>query len=234
MDDEEPQHEVDLPDYFVARYPVTVAQFQAFVEGAGFRVGDPDALRGRPNHPVVWVSFDEARAYCEWLTDKLAHAPWTPSPLRERLADGWVVTLPSEAEWEKAARGTDGRLFPWGNEFDASKANNARSGLGATSSVGLFPGGASPSGCQDMAGNAWEWTRSLGRRTSDDDSWKYPYDPTDAQRDNLDGSSDTPRGLRGGSFRYPEYALRAAFRLRDFPVARSPGFGFRLVSSRRR
>ena len=171
MDDEEPQHEVDLPDYFVARYPVTVAQFQAFVEGAGFRVGDPDALRGRPNRPVVWVSFDEARAYREWLTDKLAHAPWD-AVAAPRASGGRLGRDVAGAKRSgRRRRGAPtGRLFPWGNEFDASKANNARSGLGATSSVGLFPGVRPQARCQDMAGNAWEWTRSLGAGPATDDS----------------------------------------------------------------
>ena len=106
---EQPQHPVDLPSYLVARYPVTVAQFRAFADEARLDIGDPACLNGLANHPVSLVSFYEALGYCQWLTDTLKNAPWTPLALSQRLADGWVVTLPSEAEWEKAARGTDNR-----------------------------------------------------------------------------------------------------------------------------
>jgi formylglycine-generating enzyme required for sulfatase activity len=113
-EEEQPPSSVDLPEFCVARYPVTVAQFRVFVEKSGFAVGDSRCLRGVPNHPVVWVSWHEALAYCRWLTDTLRSSDATPHDLRARLAEGWVVTLPSEAEWEKAARGTDGRVYPWG------------------------------------------------------------------------------------------------------------------------
>jgi formylglycine-generating enzyme required for sulfatase activity len=153
--EEQPQHVVELPDYYIARYPVTVAQFRAFVEDAPIDVGDRD-LGAVPNHPVVRVSFDEALAYSRWLTEKLRAAGWTLPVVRARLADGWVMTLPSEAEWEKAARGGDRRIYPWGDEFKVSNANSGRTGLGTTSAVGLFPAGASPCGAHDMSGNVWE------------------------------------------------------------------------------
>jgi formylglycine-generating enzyme required for sulfatase activity len=159
--DERAQHSVDLPSYFVSRYPVTVGQFRAFVEDAQFQVGHPAGLREVSNHPIRWVSFYEALAYGRWLTGKLKEETWTPAALSERLAEGWAITLPSEAEWEKAARGADGRIYPWGHNFDALKANCGENGLGTTSAVGLFPGGVSPVKCLDMSGNVCEWTRSL-------------------------------------------------------------------------
>jgi formylglycine-generating enzyme required for sulfatase activity len=158
---EQPQHVVDLPEFYVARHPVTVAQFQAFVEDTRYNIEDRDALRGVPNHPVVSVSWYEALAYCEWLTTKLRSSDATPAELRARLANGWVITLPSEAEWEKAARGRDGRIYPWDDQFEAASTNGVEKGLGTTSAVGLFPAGASPCGALDMCGYVWEWTRSL-------------------------------------------------------------------------
>ena len=195
-DDELPQHEITLSRYFIAQYPVTVAQFRAFVDATEYQPGDEDCLRGVPNHPVVWVSWHEARRYCEWLSEQLRVWEGTPEPLASLLRhQGWQVTLPSEAEWEKAARGSDGRIYPWGSEPDPNRANYADTGINTTSAVGCFPGGASPYMIEDLSGNVLEWTRSL---------WgEYPY-PTDenvqAQRENLDAGSDVARVLRGGAF----------------------------------
>jgi formylglycine-generating enzyme required for sulfatase activity len=197
---EQPQHVVELPGYFISRHPVTVAQFRRFVEAAGFRVGDPDCLRSIPNHPVRYVSFHEALAYCRWLTAELKRAEWTPPKLRERLVNGWTITLPSEAEWEKAARGSDARIYPWDDEFDASRVNGADAGLGTTSAVGLFPAGRSPVGCFDMSGNVWEWTRSLWGEGFERPRHRYPYQPDDTGREALDAEDSVLRVVRGGSF----------------------------------
>ena len=164
-DDEQPQHTVDLPyEYYMARYPVTVAQFEAFVQASGYKPRDEDCLRGLPNHPVVWVSWHDALAYCEWLTAQLREWSETPAPLAHGLRTaGWCVTLPSEAEWEKAARGADGRLYPWGDDPNPNCANYRETGIAKTSAVGCFPGGVSPYGVEEMSGNVLEWTRSLWR-----------------------------------------------------------------------
>jgi formylglycine-generating enzyme required for sulfatase activity len=232
--DEQPRHTVDLPEFWIARYPVTVAQLGAFFSDADFQVGDRDSLRGVPNHPVVLVSWHEALAYCEWLTQKLRSSPWAPADLRARLEDGWVITLPSEAEWEKAARGADGRIYPWGDEFDQSKANGLGAGLRTTSAVGLFLEGASPCGALDMSGNVWEWTRSLWEKDVEKPAFTYPYHPGDLERERLDAPDGVRRVVRGGSFYDTEYALRVAFRLRGSPGFRGGYIGFRVVSSRLR
>jgi formylglycine-generating enzyme required for sulfatase activity len=100
FDDEKPQHQVRLPRYFIARYPVTVAQFRAFVEDRGTVVEDERSLQGLPNHPVVDVTWHRALDYCAWLTERLREWPWTPEPLATLLRkDVWLVLLPSEAEW---------------------------------------------------------------------------------------------------------------------------------------
>ena len=116
-DDEMPQHKLSLPRYYIARYPVTVAQFRAFVDASGYTPEDEDSLHGLLNHPVVNITWYEALKYCQWLTERLREWEGTPEPLASLLRqEGWQVTLPSEAEWEKAARGTDGRLYPWGDD----------------------------------------------------------------------------------------------------------------------
>ena len=198
--DEQPQHEVVLPRYYLARYPVTVAQWRAFVQASGHTPRNADSLQGPANHPVVWVSWHEALAYGDWLTAQLQGWPGTPEPLAGLLRhEGWRVTLPSEAEWEKAARGTDGRRYPWGAEPDPQRENYDATGIDTTSAVGCFPTGASPYGLEEMSGNVWEWTRSLWRESSAKPIFPYPYNPDDG-REQLQAADDMPRVLRGGAF----------------------------------
>ncbi len=134
--------------YRIGRYPVTNAQYLRFVAATGHALPahwDAGTRRfppGLANHPVVFVSWHDAQAYCAWLSAR----------------DGWACRLPSEHEWERAARGVDGRAYPWGDTFDAARANVQETALRATSPVGAFPGGVSPCGALDMAGNVWEWT----------------------------------------------------------------------------
>ena len=147
-DTETPPHDVTLPAYYITRFPVTVAQFRAYAEHNDSPPEDPDSLRGPSNHPVVNVSWHEAVAYCRWLTGKLAAWDGTPDMIGRRLrGDGaersWQVILPSEAEWEKAARGTDARIYSWGDKPDPDRANYDDTRIGTTSAVGCFPGGTS-------------------------------------------------------------------------------------------
>ena len=235
-DDELPQHEVNLPGYYVARWPVIVAQFAAFVGDGGHESADPDCLKGNANHPVVRVSWHDAMAYGRWLNEQLRKlAPKrlaTADPLSESerrfwqgLADGSLgVGLPSEAEWEKAARGDDGRIYPWDDQPDPHRANYVETGLGTTNTVGCFPGGTSPRGCEEMSGNVWEWTRSL--------SGDYPYPPEGAERQGREDPAATGRRvLRGGAFRYFSAVARCADRDNDESVSRSGCCGFRVVVS---
>ena len=150
--DEQPIHPVTLPAFKMSRYPVTNAQYQAFVADGGT---EPDKYRepfGLSNHPVVGVSWDDAMAFCAWLTAQLRNTG--------ELQAAAVVRLPSEAEWEYAARGPESLIYPWGHEPqpDPELANYSETNLGATSAVGCFPRGVSRfSGCEELAGNVWEW-----------------------------------------------------------------------------
>jgi formylglycine-generating enzyme required for sulfatase activity len=202
-----------------------VAQFRAFVEDSGYQPQSEDSLQGLLNHPVANVTWYEALKYCDWLTERLREWQGTPEPLATLLCrEGWRVSLPSEAEWEKAARGTDGRIYPWGDKPDPEWANYDETGINTTNAVGCFPAGASPYGCLDMAENVREWTRSL---------WgQYPY-PTDkrrlAQRENLQAPEGEPRVRRGGAFWLNLGFVRCACRGSRLPRSRGRGLGFRVV-----
>jgi formylglycine-generating enzyme required for sulfatase activity len=212
---------VDVPAFYIGRYEVTVAQFRAFVEATRFRVDD-QALRAPLNHPVTSVSWPDALAYCRWLETKLREWPQTPPRLRALLGDGWRVTLPNEAEWEKAARGTDGRIYPWGNEPRHDRANYG--GKSATP-VGVYDCPECAFGLFDMSGNVWEWTRSPYQ--------SYPYDPAPPVpiiREHLE--TDALWVMRGGHFGDPERNVRAAIRGGADPGARRSFIGFRVVISR--
>jgi len=147
LPDEGPQHVVTLPTYWIDKYEVTNAQYKKFIDATGRR--SPDHFRnrtypeGKSDHPVTFVNWYDASAYCKWAGKR----------------------LPTDAEWEKAARGTDGRTYPWGKDFGFDKANTpqrwAKLGeKGDTTPVGSFEAGKSPYGLYDVSGNVWEWTSS--------------------------------------------------------------------------
>lgn len=208
------QGTVDLPVFYIGRYEVTLAQFRAFVEATAFRV-DGKALGGAPHHPVAFVSWPDALSYCRWLETRLRDWPHTPAQLSRLLHDGFRVTLPTEAQWEKAARGTDGRIFPWGNEPRPDRANY---GGESTTPVGSFPCPECPFPLSDMSGNLWELTRSPYR--------PYPYD---AAIDNVDLDTDALWVMRGGSYGDRDQNIRIAVRGGVDPGARRPFIGFRVV-----
>jgi formylglycine-generating enzyme required for sulfatase activity len=216
-------------DFYIGRYPVTVAQFRNFIEVTSYQIGDLNALRDPSNRPVRWVTWYEALAYCEWLNEVLKTSSAMASlDLAERVRSGqWRVTLPSELEWEKASRGGhEGMVFPWGNDPDPNRANYAGSNIGNTSSVGCFP--PNTFGIFDTIGNVWEWTRSLWGKVGKLD-FPYPYHPDTSQRENLMAGSDVYRVVRGGSWFNGHDRARCAVRYRFLPEDRDYLVGFRVV-----
>ncbi|MBI3271903.1 MAG: SUMF1/EgtB/PvdO family nonheme iron enzyme [Planctomycetes bacterium] len=214
---ERPAHDVDLAAYGIGRFPITNAQYLAFVEATGNQPPKPEFVygvyvpweEGRPRadrltHPVVGVSWHDAVAYCRWLARE-THLPYR---------------LPTEAEWEWAARGTERRIYPWGSEYVSGLANDATLGLQSTTPVGIFPAGAGPTGCLDLAGNVWEWCSSLYK--------PYPYSPTDGREDLTSGGA---RVLRGGAWSYEPQFVRAGYRFFGRPDSRDVSAGFRVVVS---
>ncbi len=209
------QGTVELDDFYIGRYEVTAAQF------AAFRQEQPDAVAEAilpSDLPVINITWPEALAYARWLQKKLEESPFTPDALRGYLGSGGQVSIPSEAEWEKAARGSDGRIFPWGNQPSTEFANYASS---TVLPVGSKPCTECAHGLQDMSGNVWELTRSPLQ--------PYPYDPDD-DAENL--SDDALWVMRGGSFADGVGNIRAAVRGGVDPSVRNNTIGFRLVITR--
>ena len=263
---EQHQHDVAYP-YWIGRYPVTVAQYGAFVAAGGYAEGkyweeaaqaelwqqgqfgerDRPYSFGEPyelaNHPVVGVSWYEALAFVRWLNEVSV------------LPAGYALRLPSEPEWEKAARGglevaeeplvvplgavgstggqvtlrrneLPGRRYPWGDEADPERANYDGTKIGSTSAVGCFPRGASPYGVEELSGNVWEWTRSL---------WAdYPYPASGAElvrREDLEADAQAWRVVRGGAFCDSGYSARCAAGYMNFPNYVNRLNGFRVVLS---
>ncbi|MFB0535945.1 MAG: formylglycine-generating enzyme family protein [Anaerolineae bacterium] len=213
-DDEKPQHTVYLDAFYIDKYEVTNAQYRACVE-AGTCAAPADTTdydhADYAQHPVVYVSWNDADTYCRWAGKR----------------------LPTEAEWEKAARGMDGWIYPWGNAFDGGKLNfcdanctydwkdaSANDGYAATAPVGRFPAGASPYGALDMAGNVWEWVADWY------DSGYYSQSPG---RNPPGPDSGEDRVLRGTSWLNNQWGARCTARYRDLPRLRSIVVGFRCV-----
>ncbi|MBL9048326.1 MAG: SUMF1/EgtB/PvdO family nonheme iron enzyme, partial [Tabrizicola sp.] len=217
------------PEFHIARYPVTVAQFRAFVQATQFKLGDNDALADPDNRPVRWVSWHEAIAYCEWLGEQLKTAKvFDGTGLADRVrSGGWRVSLPSELEWEKAARASrPDAVFSWGDDPDEDQANYEGT-VGDTSTVGCYP--PNGYGLSDMIGNVWEWTRSLWGQDWERPDFHYPYDVNDARRENPEAGDDVYRVLRGGSWFVLRPLARCAFRYGLRPLIRNLNVGFRVV-----
>lgn len=195
-EDETPQQEIAISAFNIDIYPVTNAEYKEFVDASGhnpprtWKEGThPD---GTANHPVIWVNWSDAQAYCEWAGKR----------------------LPTEFEWERAARGTDGRVYPWGGTFDAARCNSVESGLKATSPVGSYADGASPDGVFDMAGNVWEWTAD----------WYQAYRGSLYE---LSRYGEQYRVLRGGSWFDGQDSLRSTVRKSFDPNQGFSTIGFR-------
>jgi formylglycine-generating enzyme required for sulfatase activity len=225
LDNEHPQQQVQVAAFQIATYPVTVAEYALAVRAGAVREPKPTynevtwAIQlQRLDHPVVNVSWQDANAYIAWLNS-----------IEGINGPGW--RLPTEAEWEKAARWDPqrqvSRLYPYGDTFDKDRCNTAESGIKTTTPVGSYPAtdarrsGASPYSIEDMAGNVWEWTSSLYK--------PYPYIQGDGREDQ---KSTENRALRGGSWLSYARNARAAYRYGNGPGNFSISIGFRLVLAR--
>jgi formylglycine-generating enzyme required for sulfatase activity len=205
--DETPQHQASTIAFWMGNYPVTVAEYEYAVQAEV--VGPPREFKGiswhsqlaHRDYPVTSVSWFEAVTYCLWLGEMVG------APCR----------LPTEAEWEKAARGTDGRIYPWGMTWDRDLANTPDGGLGRIAAVASYPDAVSPYGLHDMVGNVWEWCNSIYR--------PYPYRPEDGREEF--GVADT-RVLRGSAWYCVPYNARTTCRGLG-PSGLYLGGGFRVL-----
>jgi len=209
-DNEKPQHIMDIPyDYWMARYPVTNEQYNVYVKAKGILHPVYD-WQNKKDHPVVNISWNTVMEYCLWLSSVLK---------AELPSSTMMVRLPTEAEWEKAARGTDDREYPWGSTFDKNKCNSNEGKIGVTTPVGFYsPQGDSLYSCADMAGNVWEWTHSEYKA--------YPYTFKDGREKK---QKNVARVLRGGAYYFDEKKVRCTCRSRSAPHDWSGGYGFRIV-----
>ena len=219
--DEKPLQTVHLAAFRISRYPVTNAQWRLFMEEGGYTKEhwwqhgwaqresnhwtEPsdwgDARFNAPNQPVVGVSWYEAQAFCAWLAQTRGH----------------VVTLPTEAQWEAAARGLQRPIYPWGDAWDADRANTNASNLNRTTAVGCYPQGASWCEALDMSGNVWEWTRS---------AWANVDRANEI--DIINNSAYV--SIRGGSWNFNRSDARCAYRFGNGPHYRFFNLGLRLVA----
>jgi gamma-glutamyl hercynylcysteine S-oxide synthase len=243
-----PRLAVDVPTFYVDKLNVTNQAFREFMADGGYTTEEwwlPDGWAWRAahdivephywksasekrTHPVVGVSWYEATAYCRWLTQKLRGS--------DEIAGGEMIRLPTEAEWEKAARGGETldrhraipnpmpeRRYPWGDAFVANVANTAESGIGGTNPVGMFTTGESPYGVEGLGGNVMEWC------TSRPDP--YPYRAWDG-RERSDGGTRTYRVARGGAWPFTDTAARCSYRHWHHADFRGGMIGLRLVRGR--
>ncbi len=248
--DERPAHKAYLDAFLISRVPITNAQYRFFVEDAGYKTPrhweDKKIPRGLENHPVVYVTWYDAMAYCHWLTGKLRASVdsqlhvWRPEgvvacPVSPAAA---VVQLPSEAEWEKAARGglalerrlgrSDLREYPWGETWREGYCNSAELGFNGTTPVGIFPEGIAPYGCLDMAGNVWEWCRDWFN------GQEYALRTEQIVRNPQGPESGTYKVLRGGSYYNNASRVRCISRHFVHPsIYLFDGLGFRVVRTAR-
>jgi formylglycine-generating enzyme required for sulfatase activity len=201
---------VHLDEYWIGKYPVTNCHYRVYVESSGKKAPSDwennQIPPGKAEHPVVYVSWHDAQAFCKWAA----------------RFSGERIRLPTEAEWEKAARGMDGRVYPWGDqELDVGLCNFQDNNIGDTSRVGQYsPGGDSPYGCADMVGNVWEWTSSLYKDCT--------YQAGDGRED---PGAEGRRVLRGGSWADEHWDVHAASRDWAYPNDSDFHYGFRCARS---
>lgn len=225
LNSELPQKKIEIRGFHISRFPITYSQYEAFVAEHGYKQnkywtsagwewknerlypdsGWNDSRWHISNHPMIGVTWYEAIAFCNWLTEKL----------------GFRVRLPSELEWEKAARGTSSRIYPYENEFDPLKGNYLPTGIGRTTAVGIFSSGKSMYGALDMSGNVWEWCQN---------AWPWNYSANfDEILNNAEGTSN--RALRGGGYANNLALVRVSSRFGNKPDFKLDDLGFRIAAS---
>jgi formylglycine-generating enzyme required for sulfatase activity len=220
QENERPCHQVFLDEYWIGRYPVTNSQFVAFTEQSGYLTeyeiknsdaswrsprGNGTTIHGKEDHPVTRITWKDACAFCDWL-----------SRVTRRH-----YCLPTEAQWEKAACGTDGRTYPWGESLPTRDLCNVKGLFGDTTPVGKFSlQGDSPYGCADMAGNVWEWCM---------DGYDESFYLVSPPRNPVGPDHFDFRMLRGGSWDARPARARCACRNRRNPGLGDSDFGFRVV-----
>jgi formylglycine-generating enzyme required for sulfatase activity len=243
-----PQHRVQVNSFSIGKYPVTNAEFAEFMRAGGYtaarfwtamgwkwmqaRIREElapgfwhDARFNQPAQPVVGVSWYEAVAFCNWLTS-LPSPDSTGAGASSQKAAGGTFRLPTEAEWEYAARGENrARNFPWGDKFERGRANTAELGIGATTRVDAFPNGVSPFGVWDLSGNVFEWTLCRWGVNWQELQYVYPY--RDDERNEVEGSG--ARVMRGGSWFTPAAEALCAYRSRYLAGSRGSNIGFRVA-----
>ncbi len=198
--------DVHVSAFYIDKYEVTNRQFQAFANATAYqtdaekkneaRTWRTEFTAGKEGHPVIWMSWNDANTYCKWAGKR----------------------LPTEAEWEKAARGTDARLWPWGNTWDNKRLNMAEGGRKTTTQVGSFADGASSYGALDMAGNVWEWVN---------DWYGFGYYQSGENHDPKGPEGGEDKGLRGGGYNNAIYDVRTANRHKGGATGYAPDHGFR-------
>lgn len=206
---EQPQHKLYLPKYEIGKHPVTNEEYHQFTWDTAHRLPRGwvgfSYPEGKDMHPVVGITLNDALAYINWLNTK------TKKQYR----------LPTEAEWERAARWIDGRMYPWGNVFDTWRCNTDESGIKNTTMVGIYStSGDSRDEVADMVGNVWEWTKSQFK--------PYPYDPNDGREEY---NRKEKYVVRGGAWYYSRKMARCTAREGVNPDYNSPALGFRLAHS---
>jgi len=195
---EQPPHSVRVKAFYIGKFEVTNKEYEEFVRAAGrnppFHWSGGVIPPGLENHPVTWVSYEDAEAYCAWCGAR----------------------LPTEAEWERAAKDYQPRVYPWGDTFDSNRANTWEAGRGDTSPAGSYYQGASPFGVEDMAGNAFEWVAGF-------------FEPYPGAQTHLEDYDKHLRVLRGGSWNFNAYYARATHRFARSGGEKGRSYGFRIA-----
>lgn len=209
-DSETPQHELEIEGFWISRTEVTNAQYNRCVL-AGACTPPDNQTYSQPEYadrPITSLDWHQANAYAHWVGGR----------------------LPTEAEWEKACRGTDARVYPWGNDTPSDELLNYNFLIGSTRDVGSYPQGASPYGLLDMVGNVWEWTSSLWGPAESNSIFLYPYSASDGREDQT-APDAVLRVTRGGAFISYARVTRCATRGVGNPLGRHGDTGFRIVAS---